>query len=141
MKQTKLSQQVVALLAQADGLTIAGAGTTDIAGNVAANANFTLISTLLNIPGEVNSGATLTLTFVEVFAWIYIWLRHLPALHVYAPLIILGGGLVLMVERRILELRGSILYSTESFLGFALVLLGLLLMRHWPRRPHLHPAP
>ena len=48
--------------AQADGLTIAGAGTTNIAGNVAANANFTLISTLLNIPGEVDAGATLTLT-------------------------------------------------------------------------------
>ena len=53
--------------AQADGLTIAGTGTgtTNIAGNVAANANFTLISTLLNIPGPVDEGATLTLTAAQ----------------------------------------------------------------------------
>lgn len=72
-------------------------------------------------------GSTLTLTFFEVFAWIHIWTREVPVVHIYAPLIILGGGMVLMVERRILELRGSTLYSTESFLGFALLLLGLLL--------------
>ncbi|MFM1804775.1 MAG: hypothetical protein RL136_1654, partial [Planctomycetota bacterium] len=50
--------------AQADGETITGAGTTSIDGNVAANANFTLIATLLNIPG-VDDPATLTLTAAQ----------------------------------------------------------------------------
>ena len=77
-------------------------------------------------------GSTLTITLFEVFAWIHIWIRDMPVLHTYAPLVILGGGLVLMVERRILELRGGMLYSTESFLGFALLLLGLLLSMTGP---------
>ncbi|MFZ4751040.1 MAG: NosD domain-containing protein, partial [Phycisphaerales bacterium] len=51
--------------AQANGQTIAGTGTTSVFGNIAANANFTLIASLLNIPGSVDANATLTLTAAQ----------------------------------------------------------------------------
>ena len=71
-------------------------------------------------------GAALAITFIEVFAWTHIWMQLLPPVAWYAPMLVLGGGLILLVERRILELRGTAELSSESFLGFALVLLGLL---------------
>ncbi|RLS87612.1 MAG: hypothetical protein DWI09_09985, partial [Planctomycetota bacterium] len=51
--------------AQANGKAISGAGTTSISGNILASANFTQISTTLNIPGQVNLAATLTLTAAQ----------------------------------------------------------------------------
>ncbi|MEI7878644.1 MAG: hypothetical protein WCI96_12070, partial [Planctomycetota bacterium] len=51
--------------AQANGQAISGAGTTSISGNILASANFTQISTTLNIPGQVNLAATLTLTAAQ----------------------------------------------------------------------------
>ncbi len=48
--------------AQANGLTITGAGTTVIAGNIAGNSDLTRITTALDVSGSVNAGAILTLT-------------------------------------------------------------------------------
>ncbi len=73
-------------------------------------------------------GATLVITYLQVFAWIHGFLRHLPQAHTYALLIIAAGWLVLLVERRALELRGNPeAMGGESFLGFALILLGVLM--------------
>ncbi len=51
--------------AQANGLTITGAGTTVIAGNIAGNSDLTRIATALDISGSVNAGAILTLTAAQ----------------------------------------------------------------------------
>ena len=73
-------------------------------------------------------GATLAVTYIQVFAWVHTLLRRLPEPHAYAPLVILAGGLVLAVERRFLELRSERdRHVGESFLGFAFVILGLLM--------------
>ncbi|HLY11198.1 MAG TPA: hypothetical protein VKW04_17995, partial [Planctomycetota bacterium] len=73
-------------------------------------------------------GATLAVTFVQVFAWVHGYLRHLPHVYTYAPMVVLTGGLVLVLERRTLELRGEAeKHGAESFLGFALILLGVLM--------------
>ncbi len=73
-------------------------------------------------------GAALAGTFLQVFAWVHGYLRHLPHVHTYAPMVILAGWLVLLLERRTLELRGeSEKHGAESFLGFAFILLGVLM--------------
>ena len=73
-------------------------------------------------------GATLAITYLQVFAWVHGYMRHLPNAHTYALLVIFIGWLVLFVERRALELLGSPqMHGAESFLGFALILLGLLM--------------
>ncbi|OGV78135.1 MAG: hypothetical protein A3K19_15590 [Lentisphaerae bacterium RIFOXYB12_FULL_65_16] len=80
-------------------------------------------------------GAALALTFIEVLAWAHIWARILPPMALYSTMVVLSGGLILLVERRILQFRGTAEYSSESFLGFALVLLGILLgIGHPPLR-------
>jgi hypothetical protein len=67
-------------------------------------------------------------TFLQVFVWVHGFMRHLPQAPTYALLVILAGWLVLYSERRALELQASPqLHGGESFLGFALVLLGLLM--------------
>lgn len=73
-------------------------------------------------------GATLVITFGQVFGWVHGYLKHLPEVWTYAPMVILSGWLVLLMERRarILLARPSHL-GGESFLGFALVLLGALM--------------
>lgn len=71
-------------------------------------------------------GSALGITFIEVLAWTHIWLREVPCLAWYAPMLVLAGGLILLVERRILEFRNQASLSSESFLGYALVLLGVL---------------
>jgi hypothetical protein len=73
-------------------------------------------------------GATLVITFVQVFGWVHGYLKHLPHVWTYAPMIIVAGWLVLLMERRARELlsRQSEL-GGESFLGFALILLGTLM--------------
>lgn len=73
-------------------------------------------------------GATLVITFIQVFGWVHGYLKHLPEVWTYAPMVILTGWLVLLTERRarILLSRPSHL-GGESFLGFALVLLGTLM--------------
>jgi len=55
-------------------------------------------------------------------------MRHLPQASTYALMVILIGWLILYSERRALELKESLqLHGGESFLGFAMVLLGLLM--------------
>ena len=68
-------------------------------------------------------GATLAVTFLQVFAWVHVTLQRLPMPEVYAALVVLAGGLVLHLERGGADGRPR----PESFLGFALVLLGLLM--------------
>ena len=73
-------------------------------------------------------GATLVVTFLQVFGWVHGYLRHLPHVWTYAPMVILTGWLVLLAERRARELtRRQSRLGGESFLGFALVLLGTLM--------------
>ncbi len=73
-------------------------------------------------------GATLAVTFLQVFAWVYGHLGRLPRVESYAPMMVLAGWLVLAVERRTLELKGDAArHGAESFLGFALILLGALM--------------
>jgi len=72
--------------------------------------------------------AALAITFLQVFVWVHGFMRHVPHAHTYALLIILTGWLILYSERRALELRQSpTMHGGESFLGFAFVLLGLLM--------------
>ena len=73
-------------------------------------------------------GATLLITFLQVFAWVHGYLGYLPQVYTYAPMVILAGGLVLFVEKRSLQLKGtSGMHEMESFLGFALIFLGVLM--------------
>ncbi len=73
-------------------------------------------------------GAALAVTFVQVFAWAHGQLQHIPHPHTYAPMVVLTGWLVLFTERRTLELRGGAeRLGAESFLGYAFILLGVLL--------------
>ncbi len=78
-------------------------------------------------------GGTLVVTFLQVFAWVHASLGLLPQVHTYSIMVILAGGLVLLVERRVLELRADLSrHSGESFLGFALVLLGSMMALSQP---------
>ncbi len=73
-------------------------------------------------------GATLVVTFVQVFAWVHASLGRLPEVYTYAPMLVLTGGLLLHVERRAQLLRKQQpTHGGESFLGFALILLGCLM--------------
>ncbi len=73
-------------------------------------------------------GGTLAVTFLQVFAWVHGQLGDLPQVHTYAPMVVLAGWLVLTVERRSLELQGEPgRLGGESFLGFALLLLGAVM--------------
>jgi hypothetical protein len=73
-------------------------------------------------------GATLAVTFLQVFAWVHGSLHYLPHVQTYAPMVVLTGWLVLFTERRTLELRGEgEKHGAESFLGFAFILLGVLM--------------
>lgn len=73
-------------------------------------------------------GGTLAAAFLQVFGWVHFQLEQLPHVSTYAMLVILVGWLVLFVERRAIELKddGAQLGS-ESFLGYALVLAGVLM--------------
>ena len=73
-------------------------------------------------------GATLLVTFLQVFAWVHGSLGYLPQVYTYAPMVILTGGLVLLVEKRSLQLHNSSsTHEMESFLGFALIFVGILM--------------
>jgi hypothetical protein len=73
-------------------------------------------------------GAALAITFVQVFAWVHGYLQYLPSVQTYAPMVVLTGWLILYTERRTLELRGEAeTHGAESFLGFACILLGVLM--------------
>ena len=70
---------------------------------------------------------TLAVTFAEVFVWVHGSMRYLPPAYAYAGLVILTGGLILFVERRFLALGTGTGYLPESFLGFAVILMGALM--------------
>lgn len=73
-------------------------------------------------------GATLLVTFLQVFAWVHGSLHYLPQVQTYAPMVVLAGWLVLYAERRTLEFHGDAqMHGAESFLGFACILLGVLM--------------
>ncbi len=73
-------------------------------------------------------GATLVITFLQVFGWVHASIGHLPRVFTYAPMLILAGALLLRTERRVIALTGRPdKLRSESFLGYALVLLGLLM--------------
>jgi hypothetical protein len=72
--------------------------------------------------------AALGVTYLEVFAWVYGSLRSFPPPHMYAVVTVLAGALVLFVERRFLLLASEAgPQAAESFLGYAIVLLGILM--------------
>jgi len=73
-------------------------------------------------------GATLVVTFVQVFAWVHAAFGRLPQIHTYAAMLIFAGGLLLHVERQAQRLREQQpTHGGESFLGFALILVGCLM--------------
>lgn len=73
-------------------------------------------------------GGTLTLTFAQVFIWVHSYLRSLPHPYTYAPMVIIIGWLIFVTERRALTLRGDAPnVQAVSFLGFAFVLLGIIM--------------
>ena len=73
-------------------------------------------------------GATLALTLVEVFALAHWALDMAPPTAHYGGLCVLLGALVLQAERRVLELRQERdRLGSESFLGYAAIVLGIAL--------------
>ncbi|MBN2505245.1 MAG: hypothetical protein JXQ71_00985 [Verrucomicrobia bacterium] len=79
-------------------------------------------------------GVALALTYAQVFAWVHAYMRHVPEVFTYAPAVVLAGGLVLFAEGVALRLqRAPRHHGAESFLGFALILLGLLMGAAQPR--------
>jgi hypothetical protein len=73
-------------------------------------------------------GGTLIVAYLQVFGWVHFQLGTLPHVWTYALLVIAVGWLVLYSERRAIELedRGERL-GGESFLGYALILLGVMM--------------
>jgi hypothetical protein len=70
----------------------------------------------------------LAITFAEVFIWVHGFMRHLPQASTYALMVVLTGWLVLHGERRAMQLKESPQeHGGESFLGFGMILLGLLM--------------
>ena len=73
-------------------------------------------------------GGTLAVSFLQVFGWVHFQLEQLPHVSTYAVLVILVGWLVLFVERRAIGFKDSgVELGSESFLGYALVLVGVLM--------------
>ena len=78
-------------------------------------------------------GATLAVTYAQVFAWSHLFLGLLPLPTVYAVLTVAFGGEVLYWERCALRLQvedgasAAPIYVGESFLGFAAILGGILM--------------
>jgi hypothetical protein len=76
---------------------------------------------------------TLALTFLEVFGLVHGFMKHRPQAINYAGMMVLVAGLVFLIERQFLarrlgaEGRQPEPYSEISFVGFAFVLLGLLM--------------
>ncbi|MBT6156704.1 MAG: hypothetical protein HOK71_17555 [Planctomycetaceae bacterium] len=73
-------------------------------------------------------GGTLAVAYLQVFGWVHFQSGALPHVSTYALLVIVIGWLVLFAERRAIELedRGERL-GGESFLGYALILLGVMM--------------
>lgn len=79
-------------------------------------------------------GLTLASTFLQVFVWVNGFMRHAPSAQTYACMVIAAGGLVLFTERSpLIRKAGDPVYGKNSFMGYALVLLGLLMGAPEPR--------
>jgi hypothetical protein len=73
-------------------------------------------------------GVAIVGTFLQVFAWVHSHIQHLPQVHTYAPMLILAAGLLLMLERRAIQLTAkNTPLERESFLGYAKIFIGLLM--------------
>ncbi len=73
-------------------------------------------------------GAVLGVTFLEVLGWVHGSMRELPRVYTYSTMMVLSGGVVLLCEQRVLALRRREAEHLEaSFLGFALILLGIMM--------------
>ncbi|MEO1997283.1 MAG: hypothetical protein ABGZ17_18595, partial [Planctomycetaceae bacterium] len=73
-------------------------------------------------------GGTLSISLLQVFGWVHFQLGQLPQIWTYSVLVILVGWLVLFIERRSIEVRtDSEQLGGESFLGYSLVMLGVLM--------------
>jgi hypothetical protein len=73
-------------------------------------------------------GVTLSSTFIQVFLWAHGFLRHLPAAHQYACLVVVAGGLVLYAEQSARAPgEDAKVYGKDSFIGYAAILLGLFM--------------
>jgi hypothetical protein len=73
-------------------------------------------------------GMTLTSTYLQVFLWVHGYMRHLPTAYAYACMVVATGGLTLFAEQRARgKGEGEAVYGKESFIGYALVLLGLFM--------------
>ncbi|MBI3552496.1 MAG: hypothetical protein HY077_08250 [Elusimicrobia bacterium] len=79
-------------------------------------------------------GVSLTTTFLQVFLWVYGFMRHLPQIQVYAAMVVAAGGLVLFGEQCSRSFRKeSPAYGKDSFIGYALILLGLFMGASQPQ--------
>ncbi|MDX2109393.1 MAG: hypothetical protein SFY80_04040 [Verrucomicrobiota bacterium] len=71
---------------------------------------------------------TLAMTFVQVFVLLHWSMKHLPPASTYALMVLLTGGLILFLERCYIDINTNTSSPREeSFLGFACLLLGLLM--------------
>lgn len=79
--------------------------------------------------------SALAFTFLEVFIWVHSALHYAPVASHYALMAILAGGAVIFMERRCFQLRGGEAmpgYGGESFLGYALMMLGVFMAMSSP---------
>ena len=67
-------------------------------------------------------------TYIQVFGWVHSHIRYLPHIHTYAPMLIMAAALLLMLERRAIELLGKNKSTeAESFLGYALIVFAVFM--------------
>ncbi|MDD7986259.1 hypothetical protein PQO01_15015 [Lentisphaera marina] len=73
-------------------------------------------------------------SFIQVFLWVHSHIRYLPEIYTYAPLVLIAGALVLMLERCSGDLVGSLKSSQEdeSFVGYVLIVVGLVMSFNHP---------
>jgi hypothetical protein len=79
-------------------------------------------------------GVSLGSTYLQVFLWVYGFMHHLPEVHTYAAMVVVAGGLVLFAEqcsRRFRKENPS--YGKDSFLGYALIMLGVFMGASQPQ--------
>ncbi|MFC1745226.1 hypothetical protein ACFL35_14620 [Candidatus Riflebacteria bacterium] len=72
--------------------------------------------------------AALFATYLQTFAWVHHSIRYWPNAFSYSPLVILTGWLILFLESKSISLSKTDDYQKDaSFLGYALVILGVLM--------------
>ena len=73
-------------------------------------------------------GVTLTTTFLQVFLWVHGFMHHVPEVFTYAAMVVAAGGLVLFAEQASFAFRrDAAAHGRDSFIGYALILLGLFM--------------